>query len=167
VTESSRAKGNESEAAVDGLWSRFRDVAMALRRLQDFNFAAEGAQGRFTDRWLETLAKDDAALASAGRELVLRAFHAGTDAINFGILTHLRDEEAVALSELARLTGLAPFTLSERVNDLVQVGLAARVLEQDAVRATPLTRGFLGIVGDIEGRLAATIRERLPGLLRP
>lgn len=158
---------SDAEQAADGLWSRFRDIAMALRRLQDFNFAADGAEGRFPERWLEALAKDDAVLAGVGRELVLRAFRAGADAINFDILTHLREEEAVALSELARITRLPPFTLSERVNDLVQAGLAVRVLERDAVSATPLTRGFLGMVGDIEGRLAVTIRERLPGLLRP
>lgn len=154
-----------AEQAAQGLWSRFRDVVLALRRLQDFNFAAEGPEGRFTERWLEALAKDDAAQASVSRELVLRAFRAGAEAVNFQILSELRDEEPVALARLAEVTGLPPFTVSERVNDLVQVGLAARVLEQDAVRATPLTRGFLGVMGEIERRLVATIREKLPGLL--
>lgn len=157
----------EAERAADGLWHRFRDIVLALRRLQDFNFAAEGPEGRFTDRWLESLAKDDAAQASVGRELVLRAVRAGADAVNFEILTQLRDEEPVALSRLAEVTGLPRFTVSERVNDLVQAGLAARVLEQDAVHATSLTRGFLGMVGEIERRLTATIRERLPRLLQP
>ena len=137
-----------AEQAAQGLWSRFRDIAMALRRLQNFNFAAEGTEGRFTEGWLEELVKDDAALASVGRELVLRAFRAGSDAINFEILTHLRGEEAVVLSHLAQVTGLPRFTVSERVNDLVQAGLAVRVLEQDAVRATSLTGGFLGMVGE-------------------
>lgn len=159
--------GEESEQAADGLWSRFRDIALALRRLQNFNFAAEGTEGRFTEGWLEELVKDDAALASVGRELVLRAFRAGADPINYEMLTHLPDQEGVALSHLARVMGLPPFTVSERVNDLVQVGLAVRVLEQDAVRATALTRGFLGLVGGIERRLTAVIRERLPGLIAP
>lgn len=158
---------DESEQAADGLWNRFRDIALALRRLQNFNFAAEGTEGRFTDRWLEGLVKEDAALASVGRELVLRAFRAGADPINYEMLTHLPDQEGVALSHLARVMGLPPFTVSERVNDLVQVGLAVRVLEQDAVRATSLTGGFLGMVGEIEGRLTAKIRERLPGLIAP
>lgn len=157
----------EFEQAARGLWSRFRDIAMALRRLQDFNFSAEGGEGRFTDRWLEGLLKDDAALAGVGRELVLRAFRVGADAVNFEILSRLREEEGVALSHLAQATGLPPFTISERVNDLVQVGLAVRVIEQDAVRATALTRGFLATVGGIERRLTGMIRERLPGLIAP
>lgn len=157
----------DSEQAADGLWSRFRDVALALRRWQDFNFSAEGSEGKFTERWLEGLAKDAGALGGVGRELVLRAFRVGADAVNFEILTRLHDEEAVAVSDLARATGLPHFTLSERVNDLVQVGLAVRVLEQDAVRGTALTRGFLGLVGGIERRLTALIRERLPGLIAP
>ncbi len=157
----------DSEQAADGLWSRFRDVALALRRWQDFNFSAESSEGKFTERWLEGLAKDAGALGGVGRELVLRAFRVGADAVNFEILTRLHDEEAVAVSDLARTTGLPHFTLSERVNDLVQVGLAVRVLEQDAVRGTALTRGFLGLVGGIERRLTALIRERLPGLIAP
>jgi len=156
-----------AEEAAQGLWSRFRDIALALRRLQDFNFSAEGGEGQFTDRWLEGLVRDAGALSGVGRELVLRAFRVGADAVNFEILTRLHDEEAVALSDLAQATGLPHFTVSERVNDLVQVGLAVRVLEQDAVRATALTRGFLGLVGGIEGRLTAVIRERLPGLIAP
>ena len=158
---------DESEQAADGLWSRFRDIALALRRWQDFNFSAEGSEGKFTERWLEGLAKDTGALSGVGRELVLRAFRVGADGVNFEILTRLRNEEAVPLSDLAQATGLPHFTLSERVNDLVQVGLAVRVLEQDAVRATALTRGFLGMVGGIERRLTAKIREGLPGLIGP
>ena len=155
----------ESELAAEGLWKRFREIAMALRRLQDFNFAAESGEGRFTDRWLDGLIKDDGVLADVGRELVLRALRVGADGINFTILTHLREEDAVPLPRLARLTALPHFTLSERVNDLVQVGLAARILEEDAVQATSLTRGFLAMVGEIERRLTALIRERLPGLV--
>lgn len=157
----------DSEQAADGLWSRFRDVAMALRRLQDFNFSADSAEGRFTDRWLEGLVHDDGALTDVSRELVLRAFRVGADAINFKILTHLREEDTVALSRLGQVTGLPHFTVSERVNDLVQVGLAVRVLEQDAARATSLTHGFLAMVGGIERRLRAMIRDRLPGLIVP
>jgi hypothetical protein len=162
-----RWHGGEAEQAADGLWSRFRDITMALNRIQSFNFAVESGEGRFTDRWLEGLLKDEGVLANVGQELVLRAFRCGADAINFKILTSLREEEAVALSRLAQVTGLFHFTLSERVNDLVQVGLAVRVLEEDAVRATPLTRGFLGIVGEIERRLTAKIRAELPGLIAP
>ncbi len=159
--------GDEAEQAAAGLWSRFRDIALALRRWQDFNFSAEGGEGRFADRWLEGLLREAGGLDGVGRELVLRAFRGGADAVNFEILTRLHDEEAVALSDLARATRLPHFTVSERVNDLVQVGLAVRVLEQDAARATSLARGFLGIVGDVEQRLIAKIREGLPGLIGP
>lgn len=155
----------ESEQAAVGLWSRFRDVAMVLRRMQNFNFSAEGAEGRFTDRWLDQLLTDDELLAEVGRELVLRAVRAGADAINFRVLTCLRDEDVVPVSRLAEVTGLPHFTVSERISDLVQVGLAVRVPEQDAAQATSLTHGILGIVGDIEGRLTALIRERLPELM--
>lgn len=157
----------EAQEAAEGLWSRFRDIVLALRRLQNFNFSADSLEGRFTDRWLERLVNDAGLMADVGRELVLRAFRTGADAINYKILTSLCEEEAVALSRLVQLTGLSHFAVSERVNDLVQVGLAVRVLEQDAVRATPLTHGFLGVVGEVERRLTAIIRERLPGLVVP
>ena len=57
----------EFEQAADGLWSRFRDIALALRRMQDFNFSAAGAEARFTDRWLERLVKEDGLLTDVGR----------------------------------------------------------------------------------------------------
>lgn len=161
----SRSEGKESEQAADGLWRRFRDIAMALRRLQDFNFSADSPDARFTERWLEELVKDDAVLGEVGRDLVLRAFRAGADDVNFKILTHLHEEDPTALSRLVQVTGLPPFTVSERINDLVQVGLVVRMFEQDAVRATSLTNGFLRMVEGIERRLTAKIRERLPGLL--
>jgi hypothetical protein len=87
------------ERAAESLWSRFRDIAMALRRLQEFNFSAEGAEGRFTARWLEGLIRDEGVLAGVGRELVLRAFRAGAEAINFEILRRLRGGNREVLNE--------------------------------------------------------------------
>lgn len=161
------AESRATEQVVDGLWSRFRDIALALRRLQDFNFSADGAEGRFTDRWLEGLVSDEVTLAGTSRELVLRAVRVGAEDVNFRILARIAREGEVTLSRLAEATGLSHLALSERVNDLAQVGLAARVLERDAVGATSLSHGFLAIVENIEGRLTARIRERLPGLIAP
>jgi DNA-binding HxlR family transcriptional regulator len=162
ISQSDEAKFHE---AAEVLWGRLRDTVMALRRLESFNFSLDGNETRLTESWLGELVKDDDLLAQVGSELVLRAFRSGADAINVKIIASLPPEDAVALSELARITGLPRLTLSERVNDLVQVGLAVRVLERDAVAATPLTRGFLGMVRRVERHLAAVVRERLPGLI--
>jgi hypothetical protein len=155
------------EAAADGLWGRLRDIALGLRRLQDFNFAAEGGEGRFGAPWLEALARDPAMQEEAGREMVLRALRVAALDLNDRLLGLLEGEEALPLAALAERLGVPPFALSERVNDLVQVGLAVRVLEQDAVRGTPLGRGVRAIVEEIGRRLAARMRDGLPGLLGP
>jgi len=157
--------GRDDQDAAEGLWSRFRDIALALNRIQSYNFSADSPEGRFTERWLDEVLKDEDTLAEVGREFVLRAFRVGADAINFKILAHLSDEAGVPLAGLAEITGLPHFALSERVSDLVQAGLATRVLEEDAVRATRLTRGFLGMVEKIERRLSVMVRERLPALI--
>jgi len=63
--------------------------------------------------------------------------------------------------------GLARLVLSERVSDLVQVGLAGRDLEKDAALATAATRGFLDLVDELRQRLTREAREQLPVLLGP
>jgi hypothetical protein len=152
------------EQAAEGLWARLRDVALALGRLESFNFTPERAPGAAGEGAVQELLRDEAGLARAGEELVLRAFRTALDERNYRMLRAVVERDRVGLPELARLVGLPRLSVSERVNDLAQAGLATRVLEEDAAAATPLGAAVLAIVGGIEGRLLARLRERLPGL---
>jgi len=151
------------DAVAEGLWGRLRDTILALRRLETFTFVPEDPGAG--PEWLPRLLEDPRLLDEVATEVVLRAFRTGAEAVNFRILTRLADGNPVALAELAEAARLPRLVLSERVNDLVQVGLAARDLEKDAVSATPGTRGFLTLVEELRQRLAQVAREQLPGML--
>ena len=158
-------EGGVMDALVRGLWGRLRDTILALRRLETFTFAPENP-GVGTE-WLRTLLEDPGVLDEVATEATLRALRAGAEAVNFRILTRLADGGTVPLAELAESTGLARLVLSERVSDLVQVGLAGRDLEKDAALATAATRGFLDLVDELRQRLTREAREQLPVLLGP
>lgn len=159
------SEGGVMDALATGLWGRLRDTILALRRLETFTFVPENP-GVGT-QWLRTLLDDPRLLDEVATEVGLRALRTGAEAVNFRILTRLADGEAVPLAELAESTGLARLVLSERVNDLVQVGLAGRDLEKDAAVPTAATRGFLNLVEELRQRLTQEARKQLPVLLGP
>ncbi len=72
----------------------------------------------------------------AARELVLRAFRAAGDPAAYSWLARLSEADA-PLAELAERAGVSMVVAWERLNDLIQAGLAARSLDGDRVGLTP------------------------------
>ena len=140
---------------VEGLWSRFKGLALALHR-QDRLETARDFVG-----WLESLPDDEEQIAEIATSLTLRALHVATDPLNFRILQRLRREGTVSLKALMAETGLSRIPLHERINLLMQAGLAVQELESDDVRATQLTDGVVDLIEEIRGGLQRAIEERL------
>lgn len=109
--------------------------------------------------WIDTLIEDDDQREQAAREFTLRTFRRGSDPLNHWIIRMAHEEQSVAVAELEDQVGVTKSTLSERVNDLVQVGLLERNLEGDVIQPTVLTAGFLGVVDDVTDRFADKIEE--------
>ena len=82
--------------------------------------------------WAERLLEDEGEREQAAREFTLRAIRRGADPINHWIVRTAYTESSVTLEELEGDLGITRATLSERVNDLVQVGLLERSVEGDA-----------------------------------
>lgn len=104
--------------------------------------------------WTETLLEDETEREQALREFTLRTIRRGSDPINHWILREADRQRSIAVDELEAELGLSKSSVSERVNDLVQVGLLERNVDSDAVQPTVLTSGFLGIVDEITDRFA-------------
>lgn len=66
--------------------------------------------------------------------------------MNFRLLELLGPLESVGVPELMAATGLGRVAVSERVNDMMQVGLATREMIDDQVRSTPLAAGLCALV---------------------
>ena len=97
----------------------------------------------------------------AARELLLRALRVAGDALNYRILGALDPDEGLGVAALMPKTGLDRVALSERVNDLVQVGLAAWDPVGEEVRATPLATGLRALVEMVARRAGDRLGEEL------
>ncbi|MBI4635579.1 MAG: hypothetical protein HY727_04440 [Candidatus Rokubacteria bacterium] len=147
------------DMVAEGLWRRMRDVAMAERGLERFAFAPETGDARSTGR-LRDLAADPAALSVLARDVTLRALVAAADAVNYRLLLGL-GRESVDLDGLSRALGLPPLAVTERINGLAQLGLAARDLERDGASETMAGRGLVALIEAISAGLGERCRAGL------
>ncbi len=157
-------QGKYYREAAEGLWQRFKEMVMLRKRLENYVFMPETNPEEKVNGWLDHLL-DEGQVKLLATELTLRAFRVAVEAINYKILVRLQNERSVSISMLAELTGLPDLLVGERVNDLVQVGLALRSIENDQVNATLLADSLLGIIGETTEELTRNVRDRLPGVM--
>lgn len=122
-----------------GLTGRLRSLVIALDRLDRL----ESGSGE----WLSGFAEVE--LAEAATALTLRAFQTSTDPENFVILTALAADDSQAIGQLIETTGIGRLVLSERLNDLVQVGLATRLIDTDHAQITAAGASLVHLVRQI------------------
>jgi hypothetical protein len=131
---------------------RLRDIVRMLDRLDRLESG--------TGEWLAS--QDDGVLRDAAADMTLRALRAAADPTNFAILTFLSAHAAAPIAELERASGLGRLALTERVNDLVQVGLAGQNIDTHQVQGTAAGAALVGLIDSI--REATT--KKLASLIR-
>jgi hypothetical protein len=151
--------GDSRDAILEGLTDRVRMLLRALDR-QDRLETAQAFVG-----WLEREA-EHGRLPDVARELFLRALRIAADPVNYRILQGLDPSNACDLPMVMERSGLDRVAASERVNDLVQVGLAVRDLMGDQIRGTPLGVGLVCLIEDLAGRAGESLRQALAELPR-
>jgi len=157
-------QGRYYREAAEGLWQRLKEMVLLRKRLENFVFMPETNPKEKVNGWLDHLL-DEGQVKLLATELTLRTFRVGVEAINYKILVRLQQERSVSISMLADLTGLPDLLVGERVNDLVQVGLALRSIDNEQVNATLLTDSLLGIIGETTEVLIKNVQDRLPGVI--
>ena len=135
---------------------RLRDIARMLDRLDRLESG--------TGEWLAT--QGEGALREAATDATLRALRAAADATNFAILTFLSAHTSAPMAELEKSTGLGRLALNERVNDLVQVGLAGRNIDTDHVQGTAAGAALVGLIESISEATAKRLAEVLQPVTR-
>ncbi len=143
------------ESIVQGLRDRTRNLLRAFDRQDRLETASEFAG------WLGR--QDEGSLASATREIMLRALRVVGDPVNFRIIEALDPLDATSVPDLMQALGLGRVALSERINDLVQVGLASRELIDDQIRSTPFATGMVLMVGSLARESALELQDDLAG----
>lgn len=141
-----------SDALVEGLWARLRNVLIALDRLDRLENATELVD------WVKTFQHDDAEIETTAREWILRAVRLASDPLNYRILRMLQVSDGLSIAQLMQATGMARVELTERVKELAAVGLVAQALDSDSVQGT---RAAEGLVAWVEA-----LREQMVGHLR-
>ncbi len=146
--------GGVAAAAARGVTDRLRTLLLALDRQDRLETA-----GEFIG-WLRR-ERATGGLEEAARELLLRALRVAGDPVNYRLLASLDRLDGVPLRELMERAGLGRVATSERVHDLVQVGLASREMVDDRVRGTALAAAFTELVEEV----AASAGRALSGEL--
>jgi len=144
--------GDLIAAVAAGLASRLRALVAALDRLDRL----ESGSGT----WLAGFAETE--LSSAATELSLRALRTVADPANFAVLQALAGDASHPLSHVIDITGLGRLVLSERLNDLVQVGLATRLIDTDHAQITGAGASLIRLIDALIAEVAAQYLAR-PG----
>ncbi|HLB45633.1 MAG TPA: hypothetical protein VJL59_01275 [Anaerolineales bacterium] len=135
---------------------RLRDIARLLDRLDRLESG--------TGEWLAS--QGEGALQEAATDMTLRALRAAADPTNFAILAFLSAHTSAPIAELEAATGFGRLALAERVNDLVQVGLAGRNIDTDHVQGTAAGAALVGLIHNIGEATAKRLAEVLQPVTR-
>ena len=130
---------NLTTEIAEGLAGRLRTLARALDRLDRL----ESGSGE----WLANFR--EAELPASAAFLTLRALHTASDPTNYQILITLSNHPSLSISDLLSTTSLTRLPLSERLNDLVQVGLVSRLIDTDHAQITAEGTGMVRWIGGL------------------
>lgn len=153
------------EDFVDELWFRFRAIALAIDQTQRFVAITPGTESiNAQELWLKNLSNHPEEVQEIARDLLLRAFRVALDSTNYRILQNILKESWVATSELVKVSGLNTFSLSERVNDLIQVGLVVKDVQTGQVQATKAAQRLVELMEELQNGLSSNILEKFKDL---
>ncbi len=130
---------------------RLRDLARMADRLDRLESG--------TGEWLKAQRAED--WIAAATEMTLRALRVAADPLNFAILTFLSKRATTPIADLEQAVGLGRLALTERVNDLIQVGLAGRNIDTDQVQGTAAGAALVGWINTIGEATANRLAEAL------
>ncbi len=114
------------KAIAGGLAGRLRSLVAVLDRFDRL----ESGSGT----WRSTFADDE--LPEAATELALRTLRTVAAPNNFTLLRTLATSNSHSIDQLMKITGSGRLVLAEQLNDMVQVGLATRLIDTDHAQIT-------------------------------
>lgn len=130
---------------------RLRDIARMMDRLDRLESG--------TGEWVASLKNGE--LKSAATEMTLRALRVAVDPTNFALLNFLSTHESASTADLEKSVSVGRLAWIERVNDLVQVGLAARNIDTDQTQLTAAGAAVVGLINSISDTTAKKLEEAL------
>lgn len=139
----------DASLVAKGLAARLADVEATMARHASFAFRPGEPSSD---------APDDGDASAIARDLVRRTLAAVADPVNGALLDQLAHGDAT-LAELAEAVGLPRPAVWERVNDLVQVGVARHALDGDRAGLTGAGGALVELVDELAARTAEQLRS--------
>lgn len=130
---------------------RLRDIARMMDRLDRLESG--------TGEWAASLHNGE--LKAAATEMTLRALRVAIDPTNFALLNFLSTHETASTADLEKSVIVGRLGLIERVNDLVQVGLAARNIDIDQIQSTAAGAAVVGLINSISDATAKKLADSI------
>lgn len=146
---------DRSDQLADALWTRLRNVLIALDRIDRLESATDFAG------WTESFQRDETQIMETARVWVLRAVHLASDPLNYQILCELSSAGGMSIAQLMQVTGLPRVDVTERVKDLAQVGYVAQAFETDSVQPTPAAQSIVAWLQAQQEQIAQRARAGL------
>ena len=128
-----------------GVAGRLRSLVVVLDRLDRL----ESGSGE----WLADFAERE--LPEAATAMTLRALRTASDPANYAILKALGAGESSKIGDLMAATGYGRLPLTERLNDLVQVGLASRLIDTDHAQITAAGAAMVDLIEQLVKQVMA------------
>lgn len=151
-----------AEDIATDLWHRFREMAMVIDQADRFVGMPEtGEAAKEETGWLKSLAQSDDEVNEIAEDLILRVFRAALEPTNYTILQKLLQQTSASYSELMKASGMNRLSVSERVNDLIQVGLAVKDNQADQAQGTKATYAILQLCEKTQVSLRNLILDKL------
>lgn len=150
LTPTGDFSSDEISAIAGGLAGRLRSLATMLDRLDRLE-SGSGA-------WLATFEEDE--LPEAATELALRALRTVAGPDNFVLLRALATRDSCSIGQLMEITGSGRLALSEQLNDLVQVGLAARLIDTDHAQITAAGASMVRLIERLSAEVVKQYSEK-------
>lgn len=130
---------------------RLRDISRLLDRLDRL----EAGSGN----WLNE--QDEESLAQSALGMTLRTLRLAADTHNYAILKHLAKQDTSPVAKVQELLQLDRMTLSERLNDLVQVGLVIREIDTDHVQISDAGKVMVALITQLQAETAQSLSQLL------
>lgn len=132
-----------------GLAGRLRSLVMAMDRLDRL----ESGSGMWRTEF------EQAELSEAAIELSLRTLRTAADPNNFALLQLLASDDSHSLSQLIEKSGFGRLILSEQLNDLVQVGLATRLIDTDHAQITVAGASLVSLIETLSSEMVTQYKS--------
>jgi len=141
---------------------RFRAMAMAIDQADRFVGMTETGEADSREAgWFLSLAQRSEEVDEIAEDLILRAFRTALEPDNYAILQGLGKQPSVSCSDLMKASGMNRLSVSERVNDLIQVGLVIKDVQTDQVQGTKAAHAILQLFGKAQVSLRELILDKL------